>query len=317
MVHYRSFCNFDPPGLVEIWNEAFKGRSAAQLRNVSPLERHVFSKPYFDAAGLIVALDDNVPVGFAHAGFGPNKTETALSYAAGVSCLIAVKPSHQRRGIGSELLGRCEEYLVGKGARTIYAGSMRPYTPFYFGLYGGADLPGFLATDEAAAPFMEYHGYRPSDTWFVFQRRLEQPPKVVDVRFNTLRKKYNMRVVPKLGVGTWWHECAFGVMEPLEFRLEEISSNRLVARAEAWEMEGFSWRWGMPAAGIMSILVREDLRRQGLAKFLMTHVLRYLQEQYFGVVEVQALEKNQAAVGLFKSVGFEKVDFGRMYRQEH
>ena len=36
------------------------------------LEQLVFSKPYFDPAGLIIALVDNVPVGFVHAGFGAN-----------------------------------------------------------------------------------------------------------------------------------------------------------------------------------------------------------------------------------------------------
>ena len=40
MVKYRSFLNDDPPGLAEIWNEAFTGRGAAQLRNSSPLERY-------------------------------------------------------------------------------------------------------------------------------------------------------------------------------------------------------------------------------------------------------------------------------------
>jgi ribosomal protein S18 acetylase RimI-like enzyme len=63
--------------------------------------------------------------------------------------------------------------------------------------------------------------------------------------------------------------------------------------------------------------VREDLRRQGIAKFLMSQILRYLQEQYFGIVEIQSMERNQPAVKLIKSCGFEQVDFGRMYKLEH
>lgn len=313
-IKYRTFLNTDPPGLVDIWNEAFIGRGAAQLRNPAPLERYAFCRPYFDPTGLFVAVQDELRIGFAHAGFGPNNNETKISHLAGVTSIVGVRPEYRHRGIGSELLGRCEEYLRQQGARSIYAGSMKPLNPFYFGLYGGSDLPGFLASDEAAGPFLEYHGYRPHDTCLVFQRKLDESLNIADGRFSALRRKYNTRVVPRTGVGTWWQECAYGSLDTLEFRMEEVSSNKLVARAEAWEMEGFSWRWGVPAAGIMSILVREEMRQQGLAKFLVLHILRHLQEQYFGVVEVQTMERNQPAVKLFRSLGFEQVDFGRMYK---
>ena len=103
-----------------------------------------------------------------------------MTTASGVACIVGVRPSYQHRGIGSELLGRCEEYLIGKGARTLYAGAMRPLNPFYFGLYGGSDLPGFLASDIAAAPFMEYQGYRAWSSCLVFERRLDQRSLVWD-----------------------------------------------------------------------------------------------------------------------------------------
>jgi ribosomal protein S18 acetylase RimI-like enzyme len=316
VVQYRNFRNDDPPGLVEIWNETFLSRGCVQLRHGAALERFVFSKPFFDPAGLIVAVEGPALVGFAHAGFGCNNAESAMSTSAGVTCAVGVRPAYQHRGIGSELLGRCEEYLLSKGARTLFAGPMRPTNPFYFGLYGGSDQPGFLASDTAAAPFMEYQGYGAWSTCLVYQRRLDQPVNVTDGRFAALRKKYDLRVVPRTSTGTWWQECVLGPLEPLEFRLEETSTGRPVARAEVWEMEGFSWRWGLPSVGILNLLTREDVRRQGLAKFLMVNLIRYLQEQYFGLVEVQAMERNQPAVKLFQSLGFEQVDFGRVYKRE-
>src|SRR5262249_50735819 len=84
VVQYRCFRNTDPPHLVEIWNESFTGRGAARLRHSSALERHVFCKPYFDPRALHIAEDGGRPVGFAHAAFGPNQRETALSRGAGV-----------------------------------------------------------------------------------------------------------------------------------------------------------------------------------------------------------------------------------------
>src|SRR5262249_31796600 len=135
VIHYRTFQNIDPPGLVRVWNEAFTGRGAVILPTPSALEEYVFAKPYFDRAGLIVALDDREYVGFVHAGFGPNADESALSTAVGVVCALGVRPSHRPRGVGTELLRRAEAYLTGRGATSIYAGPMRPLNPFYLGLY--------------------------------------------------------------------------------------------------------------------------------------------------------------------------------------
>lgn len=315
MVHYRSFRNNDPPALVEIWNQSFTGRGAVKLRGSNPLERFVFSKPYFDPTGLIVALDGDARVGFAHAGFGPNPQESGLAYDPGVTCMIGVLPSHRRHGVGSELLRRCESYLQERGAKTLCAGPMNPLNPFYLGIYGGSESPGFLGSDEAAGAFLERHGYQGWETALVFQRRLDQPLNVVDGRFPGLRRQFEVRVLPRTGSATWWQESVLGPLEPLEFRLDEIASQRLAARLEVWEMEMFSSTWGLPTVGIINLLVREDRRRQGLAKFLIANALRYVQEQYFALAEVQTVERNQAAVKLYRSLGFEQVDYGRIYRR--
>jgi ribosomal protein S18 acetylase RimI-like enzyme len=316
VVYFRSFRNTDPPGLVQTWNEVFTERGAARLRHSSVLERHVLAKPYFDPAGLILAEEEGRTVGFVHAAFGPNSRESLLSRSVGIICVLAVRPAFQKRGIGTELLTRAEAYLKERGSQTIYAGMMRPLAPFYFGLYGGSDLPGILASDAVAAPFLEAHGYKVGETSIVFQRALDQPINVADGRFANLRRRYDVRILPRIGLGTWWQECVLGLIEPVEFRLEEKLTGRPVARATAWEMEAFSCTWNQPAVGIMDVQVQDDLRRHGLAKFLLAQLLRYLQDQYFGLAEMHALDQNQAARGLFRSVGFEQVDVGRIYKKE-
>ena len=313
MVLYRSFRNDDPPGLAAVWNEAFTGRGEVRLRHSSPFEGYLLAKPYFDRAGLIVAVEDGVLVGFAHAGFGPNSTQTGLEYGTGVVCAIGVRPSHRRRGIGSELLRRTESYVTGKGARGLYAGPMAPLNPFYFGLSGGSETAGFLVSDADAEPFLARHGYQVRDTALVFQRLLNQPINVADCRFPALRRRFEVRIVPRTGTGTWWQECVQGPVEVIEFLLEDKQTGALVARMGVWEMELFSWRWNQPAVGIVDIEVRRELRRQGFAKYLLTQMLRYLQDQFFGIAEVHAARANEAVIGLYGSVGFEQVDVGRLY----
>jgi ribosomal protein S18 acetylase RimI-like enzyme len=280
------------------------------------LENYVFAKPYFDPKGLIVAVEDNVQVAFAHAGFGPNADRTALApTSSGVICQIGVRPSHRHRGIGSELLRRCEDYLTAAGARELYAGPMVPVNPFYFGLYGGSELPGFLASDADADPFLRRHGYEVQSSTHVFQRMLNRPVTVADGRFAGLRRHFDVRIVPRTGIVSWWQECVFGPVEIVEFRLEDKSTCQPVARTAVWEMDLFSWRWNQPSVGIVEVEVREDLRRQGMAKFLLTQMLHYLQDQFFGLAEVQAPEGNEAALKLYQGLGFEQVDTGRLYKK--
>ena len=316
MVQYRRFRNTDPPRLAEVWNEAFTGRGAIHLRTSSLLERHVFAKPYFDPHGLTIAEEDGVCAGFAHAGFGPNDSGTAMSTAVGVTCLVAVRPRYRRRGIGSELLRRCEEYLRSRGATKLFAGPQEPLSPFYLGLYGGSDLPGFLDSDTHAAPFLARNGYRPVRSMLVFQKKLSQTLKILDPRFLACRSRFELREDPRARLGSWWRECVFGLVEPLEFYLYDRSSGTRAGQALAWEMEGFSCLWNQPSVGLNGIEVRPEFRRQGVGKFLVMQVLRRIQDQYYELIEAQAHADDAASVGLLRSLGFTQVDMGRLYERQ-
>jgi GNAT superfamily N-acetyltransferase len=314
VIHYRTFRNSDPPVLVDLWNECFNGRGAVALRGTTFLEYFTFAKPYFDPAGLILALADDQPVGFVHAGFGPNEGRTALSTATGIVCLVGVLPSHRRQGIGSELLRRCEDYLRGRGAQTLLAGPQLWLSPFLFGLYGGSAPPGFLESDPAARPFFEKHGYRPEAARLVMQRSLEQPPALADPRFASHRLQFDVQACPLRGLG-WWHECVLGPVELFDFRLVDRATNRAVARASLWEMETFSPRWNQHAVGLLEMEVVPERRRQGLAKFLLAQTLRYLNEQFYTLAEVHVPEGDSVSLSLLNSLGFHQVDRGVQYRR--
>jgi GNAT superfamily N-acetyltransferase len=149
----------------------------------------------------------------------------------------------------------------------------------------------------------------------ILQRILERQLTVADGRFAAMRRRFDVRVVPRIALGTWWQECVLGLIEPVEFRLEEKTTAKVAARAVAWEMEAFSWSWNVPTVGLLDLQVRDELRRQGLGKFLLTQILRYLQDQYFGIAEIQTPEANTPLINLCRGLGFEQVDVGRSYRK--
>lgn len=311
---FRTFRNSDPPALLEIWNESGLGRGAYFVRSTLLFEYCVFSKPYFDYSGLIIAEQEGRPVGFVHAGFGPNAAETSLSLDTGVICAVAVRPDWRRQKIGTQLIEQAVNYLRRQGAKEIIAGGCPPYNPFYFGLYGGADLPGFLLSDPAADPFFARLGFTPWRTFHVYERHLEDYQSVVDPRFVALRRRYDVQLVPQPDIPSWWRECVLGVFEPFEFRLADRLTGIPAARVTGWEMSAGRGP-GPSAIGILEVYVRPDVRRQGLARFLLNQMIRYIQEQFFRTVEVHVPDGDEAATNLFLGLGFQRVDIGRSYRE--
>jgi ribosomal protein S18 acetylase RimI-like enzyme len=316
VVHYRKFRNTDPPGLVTIWNEVLVGHGGIWLPNSSPLERCVFSKPYFDPAGLIVAEEDGAFVGFAHAGFGfegpPGVGGAATAPTPGVVCLLAIRPQYRRRRIGSDLLHHAETYLHERGAAAVFAGPHRPLDPFYLGLYGGSDLPGFLASQPEPLPFLTGHGYRVHQEISIFRRRVREPLRAFDPRATSFRQQYELGVATRKIFAGWWQECVFGPVEPLEFSLVNKATNEQSVRALVWYMEGF----GEPnrrLVGIVNLEVKESKRRQGLGRFFLGLLLRALEEEFFESTEIQVEKTNAAGVSFCMNAGFEQVDVGRVY----
>lgn len=315
MIHYRTFRNTDPPGLVHVWNECFTGRGATLLTANILLEYFAFAKPYFDPAGLTLAVDGDRTVGFCLAGFGPSPGGDAISQQTGIICSLAVLPEYRRQGVGAALLERSEAYLRERGATELLAGAQSPLNPYTFALYGGSDSPGFLESDRGAGAFLEKHGYKRQRTCLVLQRSLERPFTISDPRFLDHRNRYDIHAGPQHG-SSWFRECVLGPIEMHEYRLIEKATSKVVGRAAVWEMETYRPRWNEHSIGLTELEVLPDLRRQGLAKFLVSQALRHLHEQFFTLVEAQIPANNTAALALYKGLGFAQVDAGHRYRRD-
>lgn len=314
-MNYRRYRNTDPPALVEVWNETLEHRGCYSIRMVSIFERWLFSKPYFTANDLIVVEDPVLKriAGFALLGQGPNEDRTALSTDVGVICAVLVRPEFQKRGIGRELVQRAEANLRERGITNIVFGSMTPNNPYLFGLYGGCNSPGILESDVDAEPFLNSLDYERERTRLVFHKMLDAPLTIADSRFNMLRRRYDSQTHRLASISSWWEECIWGTLEPVELRLFDKLTDIPAARCAVWELEGFSWKWNYPTAGILDVQVRPDLRRQGLGKLLTSQVLRFLQDQFFAMCELQIDHKDESALALCQTLGFEQVDVGHTY----
>lgn len=316
MISYRAFQNSDPPALADIWRSQPAEHGRLQPMTAALLEQFVFSKPYFDRQGLIVAVDDDRPVGFAHAAFGPSEDERSLSRQLGLTCLIMVHPEYQRRGIGAELLARSEAYLTERGAEVIYGGGIAPLNGFYLGLYGGSELPGVLDSDAGEQRLFCAHGYREIDRIHVLERELAGFRAPVDRQQMQVRRRSSVQSVFDPPPNTWWQACAWCGLERTRFELSLRDVGRVVASAAFWSLEPLAGAWGVQAAGLIELEVAPEFRRQGIATFLLSDAFRQLQAQGVSLVQVQTMQRNAPALALYQKLGFQVVEQGAVFRKE-
>jgi ribosomal protein S18 acetylase RimI-like enzyme len=310
VLDYRTFRNTDTPRLVSVWNESFTNRGAPRLVNNTMLERYVLAKPIFNPKGVIVAESNGVVVGFAHAAMSLNPFNTQK---VGVVCLVGVRPAFRRKGVGTELLKRAEQYLREQGAENLQAGGHWPNNPFYMGIYGGCESPGFLRSDTAAEPFLLKHGYRIDQKIAVLQHALDQPMKMFDPRFVPLRQRFELQFGSPRRLLSSWHEEVFGYVDPLQFVLHERKSGNWVARTLVWEMEAFSIAWRRPTVGIFDFEVNAPFRRQSVGRYFLSLIMKYIQDQFFTLVELQLEESNQYGLDFLRSLEFQHVDTGQVF----
>lgn len=313
LIDYRPFLNSDPPELVRIWQSRPDRRGMMQPMSVALLEMFVLSKPYFDRHGLIVAVADRKPIGFAHAGFGPSRNGDSLSTDIGVTCLVATQPHEHEKMIEAELIQRCESYLQGRGALELRAGAHYPLCPFYLGLYGGSDIPGILRTDDDSGRLYLQAGYAEVDRCLVYERDLAafRPP----VSRVQLQHRRNFHVLAQVNpdAPTWWDACVFGPADRIRFVLQAKPAGSVCGEVTFWDMGPLSTRWQANVMGMISFRILQAQRGQGLGEFLLAESLRQLQSSGVAWIQAQTRQSHEGAQRVLAKLDFQLIDEGVIY----
>jgi len=311
----RPFCNHDPPQLAEIWRSQPPQRGILQPVSASLLEHAVFSKMHFDHRGLIVATRDEVPVGFVHAGFGPNDEGTALDTSLGTTHVLMLRAGYEDTGLADALLAASEEYLSERGATVTYAGGINPLNSFYLGLYGGSEIPGVLQSDQSLREACLRHSYSEAGRVSILQCDLVRFRPPVSHKVRQLRRP--TRVVEKHdAIATnWWDACVWGSQQRDCFQLMDKATERVIATASFWDIQPLSACWGICTAGLFDLRVESDWRRRGCASYLLGEAFRLLRRRGVGTIEAQAMSTNDAAHVMYRALGFVEVDYGLIFRK--
>lgn len=314
LIEYRTFRNDDPPKILRLWQTCELGRGAAVDFNCDALDYVVFSQVYFDRQGLIIAEQDGNVVGYAHAGFGTNESETAIVHDKGVVAAVMVRPDFRRQGIGTQLVRKAEEYLLKRGVREVYAGEFGRLSPFYLGLYGASESVGFLESDAAVHPFLKEIGYAPSARHLVFRRDITQKNEPFDARVIALRKKVQFGLIDHPIHAKWWWMTRVGRFDSLSFVELPVSNPDVLAQVTCWSMDFQSVGWRQRTVGLHELFVPEKHRKKAHAKTLLLEVFRRMRDELITQIDVACKDDNAAGIGLCRKLGFEELDAGVVYR---
>ena len=235
--HFRTFHNSDPPHLATIWRSLPPQRGRVQPMTSALLEQCVFSKQHFDPNGVIVATQNNQPVGFAHAGFGPNDEGDSLENQIGVTyCVLLHRDivADEAKALEDSLLERSEAYLTKNGAKVLYGGGIQPLNGFYLGLYGGSELPGVLDSDSDQQEIFLRNNYKAIDRVVVLHKDLATFKPTVSRQQRECNRRCEIEALPDPLTETWWEACTEGCFDRMAYQLTVKGTDKPAAVARFW-----------------------------------------------------------------------------------
>jgi ribosomal protein S18 acetylase RimI-like enzyme len=315
MLTFRTFRNSDPPILTSLWQSRVGQPGMHQPITCDLLEQIVFARLYFDYPGLQIALDDGRPVGFAHAGFGPDADGKWVKTEDGVTCAVVVRPDCNEAEVTAGLIERCEEYLQRRGAKVLYGGGLHPLNPFYVGLYGGSELPGILDSDVVTRQVLAQRGYTEAERVTLLQRELSGFESLIDRYQMQIRRQMIVEVVADAPTQSWWEASTVGEFDLTRFDLVVRAGGARVAYALFRNMEPGGTGTLGKTMGLLHLHVEPTYRRRGLAFFLLSEAFRQFIRQGIACVDTQLRASNTSATGIIKRLGFKEVNGGGVWKK--
>ena len=284
------------------------------------LQMQTLGLPFFDPRSIMLAFDDDTPVGYVHTTLGPSPDGFNLSSRTGQICFLAVNPEcSDPVSVARALLEAAEKYLIDLGVEEIYGGSPRPCAPFYIGFFGGAEAIGFFDSDTHLIRAFHEAGYEVFKNTVRFHLDLRDfKPRITPIVVGLMEKLdifINDLPKPK----TWWEACSFANFSWMEASARLKSNGRPVARIRVRvanpDMEDedvlYSGTWD---AGLMDVRVLPDFHRQGVAAYTLGEMLRYLVMQgQAEQIEAHIAEDSATMYPLLRSLSWREIDTGKIF----
>ena len=312
MVEYRCFLNTDAPLLVDLWSRLAKVEGLVEFADYAIFERYIFAKQYFDRDGLIVAIENERLVGFAHAGFSPDDSLASLDTSRGIITQLRLDPSVSDIGVSQQLLKMATDYCRSRGASIVHAGSDFPHSPFYLGFYGGSRHPGVILADTQVTESFETFGFSAHDEIIIMELKLDQLKSIMGRQQMSVRRNYLINASTDPLEESWWESCTLGGTDRERFTAIAKRSKVIAGTVSYWDMQPMSSARSEKARGLYNLSIKEDIRRGGIATYLVGESLKHLAKSEISLVEAQTRQSDAASRALFEKLGFEETSTAKL-----
>ena len=257
-------------------------------------------------------MDDGKIIGFAHAGFSPQESLAELDYKTGIVSQMRLDASVADGDVANTLLKMSVDYCRGKGAATIHAGCFFPHSPFYLGLYGGSRLPGVIEQDQQVLAGFKEFGFVEHDQIIILELQLSELTSIMGRQQMSVRRNYLINASSDPIEQSWWESCTLGVAGRERFTVINKRSKEVSGTVSYWDMQPLSNSYAGKARGLYNLSVNEDLRRGGIATYLVGESLKHLAKSGVTMVEAQTRSSDAASQALFEKLGFKKTSSGTL-----
>ncbi len=240
-------------------------------------ELAVLAKPYFVNENLLLAIREDVLVGFVHIAHASSADLTETDATRGVLAALCVIPSIDEAEIAAELLSSADQLLSESGAKCCMTRPMPPDSPFYLGLGSGDSMMGITTADQRAYNWLVKAGWVPrvaTSGWELFLDNFQPPIDRLQIQIRRNAHVDRLLDEPMLH---WQQACVLGHTEPTGFQLTLRVEGTVAQELLVWSVgqelmttpESVVWLWPIEVGATsqetdqLVFLLSESLRQMG------------------------------------------------------
>lgn len=318
----RIFNNTDLDAVCELWNAHHRDLLIGLPINAERMELFIQAKPFFQPQQLIIATQDERPVGFIH--FGPVSSISLDHDEPGQSSIAAlcIHPDEDESSIAAVLLESAERHCRADGVGRCFFRSALPRTSFYVGIGPGDSLAGLLSSELKLCQWLTAAGYKPSVPTTIWELNLLDFQAPADrIQMLVRRSSFVQRQVQEPML-PWWQSCVLGHAEVSAFHLTDRNAMRILQEVILWGIspslrtlpETVMWLWP-PNMEYSPEDVPVEIAPADRILFLLAEACRELQaEQIDRVRTVTHAESNEFHRVLTR-LGFQAIESGMVFER--
>ena len=322
MLTVRPFRNADPPRIWALWRRTQRDRDRlSPLRPISlnQVQVQMLGLPMLDCKSVMLAFENDTPVGYIHTAFAPTQDGGALDYAAGQICFLCVDPTCSRPSEAAAVLIQAgEDYLSRQGVQTIFGGSPSPSAPFYTAFYSGGEAVGILHSDETVINAFHQANYQvyQRTAWFHLDLQNYTPAITAEMVGYCGTIEVEISEIPE--AKTWWEGCVLNNGVWLDATAFSIQGDRPVARLRTRitypDTENFLTMYGRNwLASLMELRVHPDFDNLDIEQYLLGELIRYLATQR-QIIQVEAhVAEDSPLFALLRNQSWQEQDSGSIF----